>query len=43
MYKIAPNTNATIATDVFEVVAKILNLHSKILTYYVKFWILPKN
>ena len=32
MYNIAPTTNATIATDNFEVVAKILKLHGKILT-----------
>ena len=43
MYNIAPTTNATIATDIFEVVAKILKRPSKILTYYVKFLILPKN
>ena len=32
MYKIAATTNATIATDNFEVVAKILKCPSKILT-----------
>ena len=32
MYNIAPTTDATIATNIFEVVAKILKLHSKILT-----------
>ena len=43
MYNIAPTTDATIATDIFEVAAKILKCPRKILTYYIKFLILPKN